>query len=294
MPRMHVGSRSAGRAPIGVLCSSAVLRLTVTRRARRGARAWLPGAVLALMAAAQVTAAAEIPAPSTELSAEAQRPYWTRGETLMAPPRCALDRSLAGAGSTIIVLVPVGEVPEALLGAMGHVLQRELSLPACISSTAVALPPPTRTGDRPVGEQWHADELVKAFGRVAPHRADTPAAFVLVTPADIYKADVHFLFSQSYPWGGVVVSFARFGDPRGEEAVVAHRSAKAALGALVKGFDVPASSDPNCVTSYTRTLPEFDAKGNRPSPDTMARFRTALQRRDNAWAARERGTPSGE
>ncbi|MDX2168038.1 MAG: hypothetical protein SF182_13270 [Deltaproteobacteria bacterium] len=257
-------------------------------------RRWLPLVVVALITAVDVLHAAELPAPSSTLSAAAQRPYWERGETLTAPPRCALDRSLAGAGSTIIVLVPVGDVPETLLGAIGYVLQRELSLPACISSTSVPLPPPTRMGDRPVGEQWHADELVKAFARLAPARADTPAVFVLVTPVDIYKGDVHFLFSQSYPWGGAVVSFARFGDPRQEEATVAHRTAKSALGALVKGFDLPPSSDPNCVTSYTRSLPEFDAKGNRPSPETMERFRAALQRRDNAWAARASGTPSAE
>ncbi len=104
--------------------------------------------------------------------------------------------------------------------------------------------------------------------------------------------NLHYVFSQAFPWGAVV-SFARLGDFRQTPVLVSQRAAKATLGALVKSFGVM-SSDPNCVTSFSRSLPEFDAKGNRPSPESLARFRQQLQRRDAAWAAHVTPSPGRE
>ena len=71
-----------------------------------------------------------------------------------------------------------------------------------------------------------------------------------------------------------------------EGDLVRLRTAKQALCALLKSFKVPMSPDRNCVTSYTRNLDEFDAKGNRPNAETLTLFRQAVADMNAEWQNR--------
>jgi hypothetical protein len=66
-------------------------------------------------------------------------------------------------------------------------------------------------------------------------------------------------------------------------ALLRQRTAKQALCALLKSFNVPASTDRDDVTSYTRSLAEFDAKGNRPNAETLKLFRQAVADVNSRW-----------
>lgn len=124
-----------------------------------------------------------------------------------------------------------------------------------------------------------------AFRSYAGPLPKAPIRFVVLTSVDLYHGDANFVFAVGYRSWGALVSTARFGDPAKEQARVAHRAAKESLGVLVKSFGVPTSTDVNCVTSYTRTLDEFDRKGNRLSAESFGIFRQALRSIDQQWAA---------
>ena len=72
-------------------------------------------------------------------------------------------------------------------------------------------------------------------------------------------------------------------DRTGDDALLRQRTAKQALGALLKSFNVPASTDRDDVTSYTRSLAEFDTKGNRPDAETLKLFRQAVADLNRQW-----------
>ena len=180
------------------------------------------------------------------------------------------------------MLVAVGEVPDEVLDAVGHVLHQELDLPVYVSPDPVPLPPHTRVRGLATGPQWHESSIVQAFTNAAKVFPDAPIRYVLITPVDIYMSDVNYVFSASYGWGAVVSS-ARFGGPNVDHARLLQRTAKQALCALIKSFKVPPSTDRNCVTSYTSSLEEFDAKGNRPNAETRALFRQAVAQLNVAW-----------
>jgi hypothetical protein len=55
---------------------------------------------------------------------------------------------------------------------------------------------------------------------------------------------------------------------------------------LLKSFALPASSDRDCVTSYVRSLEEFDQKGNRPNAHTLALFQKARDQWETETAPR--------
>ena len=66
---------------------------------------------------------------------------------------------------------------------------------------------------------------------------------------------------------------ARFGESVQDRPILALRTAKQSISALMQAFGVPKSSDRNCVTSYTHNLAEVDAKGNRPNAESLAAFK---------------------
>ncbi len=134
------------------------------------------------------------------------------------------------------------------------------------------------------GRQWSIEALVEAFFRWLQPVPDAPLKYLLVTAADIYGLKSNFVFSGTYPWGAVL-SYARYGDAESDWETVRHRAAKQALGALLKSFDLPPASDPNCVTSYTNGLPQFDAKGNRPNTESFVTFRERVDAKDRRWRA---------
>jgi predicted Zn-dependent protease len=216
----------------------------------------------------------------------AEIPVWTEEDS--APPleRRAVSRDLARLPETTAVLIPVGEVPDWLIDALGLVIQRELGIPTVAASRAVELPPHTRFRGLVFGRQWDQYSLVQAFHHqlLSGDSYNTPAKWILVTGVDIYSDDANFLFSRTHPWGAVV-SYARLGD-LADRVQLIQRMGKNTLGAFVKSFGVPVSTDPNCVTSYTRNLAEFDAKGNRPSAQSLQLLRENLLTRNRGWASR--------
>ena len=51
----------------------------------------------------------------------------------------------------------------------------------------------------------------------------------------------------------------------------------------MKAFGLHPSSDPLCVTSYSNGLRQFDAKGNRPTAETLGIFHARLREHDRLW-----------
>lgn len=214
------------------------------------------------------------PAPAT--------PDWPADSPVTPPPRRHIDPQLENIEGCTIVIVPVGKVPDVLLDAVGDVIHRELDLPVCVSPDAVSLPPHTRVRGLATGPQWEIASLVQAFTNSIAVFPRAPVKYLLVTPVDIYMEDVNYVFSTTGPWGAVL-SFARFGGPNGDDPRLTQRTAKQALGALLKSFGIPASTDRNDVTSYTSSLEEFDAKGNRPNAETLSLFRQAVADINRKW-----------
>ncbi|MEO8602073.1 MAG: hypothetical protein ABI629_05800 [bacterium] len=223
-------------------------------------------------------------AGTAALPTDPQRSLWESDDVAVGIGRCAVDASLGQIDRAVVVLVPIGGVPEWLAGTVGAIVERELGVPACIAAP-LTLPPHTRTHAVVFGRQWNLRSLLHAFQRQRKSLPVSPAKYVLLTPVDLHAADTNFRFANSYRWGALV-SFARLGVMDGDRLSLARRTAKATLGALVRSFAVPMSADPHCVTSYSPSLPEFDAKGNRPNAETLALFRRAVRARDQRWAAR--------
>jgi predicted Zn-dependent protease len=213
-------------------------------------------------------------------------PYWTTENPVIKLPRLRIDKQLEDVDGCTIVIVPVGEVPAELLDAVGYVIHRELDLPVFVSTDAVPLPPHTRVPGLAIGPQWDEASLVQVFTNTIKSFPRAPVKYVLITPVDIYIQDANYVFSTTYDWGAVVSS-ARFGEARNDDNRFRHRTAKQALGALLKSFNVPASTDRNDVTSYTRSLEEFDAKGNRPDSETLEVLRRTVSDMNSTWRKRK-------
>ena len=209
-------------------------------------------------------------------------PYWTPDMPITKSPRLQIDSQLDNVEGCTVVIVPVGEVADELLDSVGYVIHHELDLPVYISINPVPLPPHTRKRGLATGPQWDQDSLVQTFTNAVRSFPNAPIKYVLITRADTYMNDVNYVFSATYSWGALVSS-ARFRGPGGDDSILRERTAKQALCALIKSFNVPMSPDRNCVTSYTRSLEEFDAKGNRPNGETLKLFRQAVADLNSAW-----------
>ena len=209
-------------------------------------------------------------------------PYWTAASPVTKSPRQRIDSGLEDVEECTVVIVPVGDVPDNLLDTVGYVIHNELNLPVCISPDPVPIPPYTRKRGLATEPQWDVDSLIRAFTNATPVFPRAPVKFLLLTTADIYIQDANYVFSSSSRWGAVLSS-ARFAGSNGDISVLRQRTAKQALCAMLKSFDIPASTDRNCVTSYVRDLPEFDAKGNRPDAETMKLFQQAVSVMNQRW-----------
>lgn len=143
-----------------------------------------------------------------------------------------------------------------------------------IASDSVPLMKATRIHGLIVGEQWNVDELQRAFIGAYPALPSARLKYVLLTRNDIYQNGTNFVFSASYPWGAIV-SAARFIAMGSNDEEILERMAKQTLCAVLKSFGLPASTNRECVTSYVRSLDEFDRKGNRPDAQTLILFHKA-------------------
>lgn len=200
---------------------------------------------------------------------DARAPYWSSDLPPAALPDCALDTSLSALPSTTVVLVPAGDVATTLLRRVGDVLQRELNIRVCLLTQPMLLPAPTRTRGFVVGQQWDVAALAISFSALLDPAPAGPLKFLVVTNVDIYAEGANFVFSSSYEFGAVL-STARFKVANNDELAQHADVAKQALGAVIKSFGLPASTDPNCVTSYSNGLDQFARKGNRPTAETRA------------------------
>lgn len=229
---------------------------------------------------------------ATESQAEppSSGPYWTAAMPIVKPLRHSIDAQLKNVKSCTVVIVPVGNVSDDILDSVGYVIHHELDLPVYISPDPVPLPGYTRKRGLAVEPQWEIASLVTAFNNSVQHFPRAPIKYLLITPVDIYIPDANYVFSGSDDWGAVL-SFARYGGTDADDTRLLQRTAKQALCALLKSFGVPASPDRDCVTSYTRSLAEFDAKGNRPDAETMKLFHQALTEVNQSWQAAQ-GNPS--
>lgn len=208
--------------------------------------------------------------------------YWPTDEPVVSLPRRRIDPQLEDVEGCTIVIVAVGEVSNELLDAVGHAVRHELELPVYISPDPVPLPPHSRVRGLVTGRQWDQASLIQSFTNAIGCFPKAPIRYVLITPVDTYMEDANYVFSGSYAWGALVSS-ARFGEPNSGDSRLRQRTAKQTLCALIKSFKVPMSPDRNCVTSYTRSLEEFDAKGDRPNSETLKLFRQAVADDNSNW-----------
>jgi predicted Zn-dependent protease len=209
-------------------------------------------------------------------------PYWTADKPIINLPRHSINSDLENVWGCTVVIVAVGDVPDKMLDSVGTVIHDELGLPVCVAPDSVPLPPYTRRRGLATDPQWDETSIFQAFSNAVPALPPAPIKYVLITPADIYWNDDNYVFSISSSWGAVV-SYARFGGGNTSDYLLRQRTAKQTLGALIKSFGVPASTDRNCVTSYTQDLEEFDAKGNRPNAETMRLFQEAVAAANQRW-----------
>ena len=236
---------------------------------------------------AQLSGLTEQPVARPAVASRA--PYWTVGESVPQSPRRPIGSDLENIQCCTVVLVPVGGVPDRILDAIAYVIHRELDLPVCVSPNPVPLTPRTRVRGLVTGPQWDQAALVGSFTNSTKSFPNAPVKYVLVTPVDIYLEEANYVFSASYEWGALI-SYARFGEPDGKDSPVLQRAAKQALCAVLKSFKVPMSPDRDCVTSYSRSLEEFDAKGDRPTAPTLKLFRQAVTDTDRKWQTRPMGS----
>lgn len=216
-------------------------------------------------------------------SVGATAPYWTNENFVVPPPRGVIDSQLENVDGCTVVIVPVGDVSDALLNSTGYVVHNELNLPVVICTNSIPLPPHTRIRGLVTGPQWSEAIIVKAFTNGVAYFPHAPVKYLLITTADIYVTDdQNFVFSTTYQWGAIVSS-SRFGITPATESLIRHRVAKQSLCALLKSFGIRQSADRNCVTSYTSNLQEFDAKGNRPDAETMELFQQAIAKINGGW-----------
>jgi hypothetical protein len=145
---------------------------------------------------------------------QATAPYWTADNPIMPSPRRQIDDQLENVEGCTVVIVPVGEVSDDLLDAVGFVIHQELNLPVCISSNSMTIPPYTRKPGLATGPQWNEAALVQVFTNATKIFPVAPLRYVLITQVDIYIEDTSYVVSTSYAWGALVSS-ARFGDPTG-------------------------------------------------------------------------------
>ena len=197
-------------------------------------------------------------------------------------PPCRIDAGLESVPGTTVVLVSLGSLAPGFVEAVGDVVREELELPVCRVDPPVALPDADRIRGVVFGRQWNTDNLVRHFVELSEPLPRAPVKYLLLTGVDIYSEETNFVFSTSAPFGAVV-SYARYGDPDAAREPVRHRFAKQALGALIKTFGLPPAPDPNCVTSYSNGLEQFDAKGNRPSAATFRELRARVEAQDARW-----------
>ena len=214
----------------------------------------------------------------------ARLPLWDSRRSPHPVPSCRIDASLESVPRTTVVLVSLGSVPPGLIEAVGDVLHEELGLPVCRVEEPVPLPDADRVRGVVFGRQWNDAALVQHFRERSQPLPEAPLKYLLLTGADIYSEGSNFVFSSSRTFG-VVLSYARYGDPGADWETVRYRTAKQALGALIKSFDLPPASDPNCVTSYSNGVPQFDAKGNRPTAATFLKFLERVEEQDTRWRA---------
>ena len=218
----------------------------------------------------------------SQTASSSSTPYRTADKPVTKSPRQRIDSGLERVEGCTVVIVPVGNVSDYLLDTVGYVVHNELNLPVCISPDPVPLPPYTRRRGLATEPQWDVGSLIRAFTNATPVFPRAPIKFLLITPADIYIQDANYVFSSSGRWGAVLSS-ARFAAPDGDVSVLQQRTAKQALCAVLKSFDIPASTDRDCVTSYVSDLREFDAKGNRPDAETMKLFQQAVSVMNQRW-----------
>ncbi len=202
-------------------------------------------------------------------------PLWPEGAVLPSVPRQRLDESLGDLRELTIVIVPIGDIQCPLLDAVGYAMRNELGLSVVVSDP-ITLPPADRMHGLAVGSQWNADSMVRAFVEAHPSLPPAPVRFLILTDRDIYMERSNFVFSASSVSFGAVVSAARFISMDPSEFPILHCTAKQSLCAILKCFGLPASPDRDCVTSYVRSLEEFDVKGNRPNSRTLALFQKTL------------------
>lgn len=209
-------------------------------------------------------------------------PYVEAGVDIPVMPRCGIEDAVEGAPRCTVVLLPMGEVDARLLDHVAFVLQRETGLRTKVYGKTLPLPEATRMRGLMVGRQWDATPLVEAMSaETSGRRVRGRLQILVVTSADIYMGDANYVFAANYDWGSVV-SLARFSENAGG-ALLRHRAAKLCYGSLIKSLGVPAAADWRCVTSYSASLGEFDAKGNRPIPETQRLLDGAIERVNREW-----------
>jgi predicted Zn-dependent protease len=196
-----------------------------------------------------------------------------------------IDSSLAELAEFTVIIVPIGDVHEGILLAIANAIQTELDVPTVIADIEITLPRHDRRRGLSVGPQWKFSTIGESFVGAVSEWPQAPLRYLVVTPVDIYAPRTNFIFSVSFDWGGVM-GLARYGNPSTDNELVAERASKQAVSTIIKSFPITPSRSRDCVTAYTRTIEEFDAKSKHPSADILQAFRHYVNEANRDWRMR--------
>lgn len=149
-----------------------------------------------------------------------------------------------------LALLPFAAVPKAIL----HGLCEDLRVRALHCAVVAGQPLPLDAYN-PWRRQYNADRLL-ADARDLPIDSERVLA---VTDADLYAADLNFVFGMADMYGrAAVVSLHRLHDARPGRA--RERVLKEALHELGHVFGLAHCADPRCVMHFSSTLADTDRK----------------------------------
>lgn len=172
-----------------------------------------------------------------------------------------------------LVLVPMGAVPNPLLGAVAYKLYHVIGWRCEIRR----LPADPALAFHPERQQYHSTELLRHLLAITP---DEPGKVVGVTPVDLYIPILKYVFGEAELGGrAAVVGYHRlreefYGFP-GNPKILGDRVAREVIHELGHTAGLPHCDDYSCVMASAHSVERLDLKQDHFCGRCLARFRTA-------------------
>ena len=177
----------------------------------------------------------------------------------------------------VIAIITMGEVDDLVVKEIITTIESNLKLSACKIRNEIDIPESSKFKGLKFGNQWNVNSIIDSFAEKFNPYIPNNIRYLIVTNKNIYSGKSNYVFSSSYPWG-VVASYAMLGDISKNRELVVKRMGKLILGSTIKSFGIPPSTNPKCITSYTKNLYEFDNKGSIICNNTIKKIEEILEK----------------